>query len=175
MQLETERLMIRAIAQQDEENYQNLYQNPEVMLSYADGKPRSTAGIRRTVEINIERWAKGNPFSCMTIEHKASKDFMGSIFISTYGREDNTGILGYLLLLKYWRQRYATEAVMAMFNEYLSQVNKGQYPEQITSVVAYASSLNVASVRILEKAGFQKINEVEKFGAKRNEYRLWLN
>lgn len=173
--LETARLIIRPVKMEDELYYQKLYQSPEVMSLYSEGKPRKQAAIRRTVEINIDRWERGNPFSCMTIELKESHEVIGSIFISTFARNDNTGILGYLLLPEYWRQGYASEAVKFIIENYLPQIKDGQYPEQITSVFAYAKSENTASIRILKKIGFREISKVQKFGSERNEYKLYLD
>lgn len=173
--LETARLIIRPVKIEDELYYQKLYQNSEVMSSYAEGHPREQAIIKRTVEINVDRWERGKPFSCMTIELKESHEFIGSIYISTFARNDNTGILGYLLLPQYWGQGYASEAVKFLIEKYLPQINNGQYSEQITSVFAYANPANIASIRILKKMGFCEIGQMQKFGTERNEYQLSLD
>ncbi len=171
---ESSRLIIRALTLNDQHNYQKLYAHTKVMSSYADGQPRSAARIAKMVQINLERWANHNPFSCMTIELKENKQFIGSIFISTFERYDNTGLLGYLILPEYWACGYATEAVKAVIQDYLPLVNQGQYAEKIAAVYAYTKPNNLASIKILEKTGFTKNNIAHKFGAERLEYILLL-
>lgn len=172
---ETSRLMVRRVQLDDIPNYHKLYGSELVMANFSDGKTRSAARVDIMILLNLQRWAQNNPFSCMTITRKENGDFIGIIFVSTVDRLDGTGLLGYLLLPEYWQQGYASEAVAGLLTQYIPAVNQGQYAERISAIYSYAKPGNIASMKILEKVGFQQQQLVEKFGGQRFEYVLQLN
>ena len=119
--------------------------HPEV-ARYADW-PRATAiepGIERIRRAD-ERWAAGNYYWVITLpaENHAT---IGAISSSV---EDHSAEFGFFIHPHHWRQGYATEASQAVVDWALSQPGIGR-------VWATCDVENLASVRVLEKAGLTR-------------------
>lgn len=75
-----------------------------------------------------------------------TREYMGHIFLSDL---DETPELGYLFDKAYWGQGYASEAVGAFFNKAVKDL-------RLSRVKATSNVSHQASIRILEKIGFEK-------------------
>lgn len=87
------------------------------------------------------------------IIHAADSTLIGDLGFG--GKPDEQGVeMGYEVLSAYRQQGYAFEAVQALINWACNQ-------PALKRIVAYCPQNNTASVRILEKLGMQRLEEVE--------------
>ena len=142
------------------------------MEKYAEGSVRGPEKIRNMISINIDRWQNGNPYSSLSIFKNDTGEFIGNIFISTYNRSDNTGILGYLIKHEQWSKGYGKEVVLATVKHYTSQLLGIRETDSITKIIAYTRLDNIYSQKILDAAGFNIENKTNKFGIDRLKYGL---
>jgi RimJ/RimL family protein N-acetyltransferase len=157
--LETERLILRQLTEEDADNLFELDSDPEVMRFINGGKPTDYEviqkqtlpkflGYYKTFE-NLGLWA--------TVE-KSSNDFIGwfhfypaieNKFAVELQLVDNDEIaLGYRLRKSTWGKGYATEGSQAL-------IFKGFAELGVQRVVAWALAANKASICVMEKAGLK--------------------
>ncbi|WP_161791858.1 GNAT family N-acetyltransferase [Candidatus Jidaibacter acanthamoebae] len=172
--IQTARLYIRQTFKNDLDNFISLYGDEKVMEKYTDGNIRNPERIKIMIDINIKRWEEKNPYSSMSIFDKETNEFMGNIFISSFERSDNTGLLGFLFHQKFWNKGFAKEAAFALTNVFIPYITSVSNIETINEIIAYARPDNLASNKILQFCGFELSEVVEKFGAERFKYSLTL-
>ncbi|MBA8666465.1 GNAT family N-acetyltransferase [Holosporaceae bacterium 'Namur'] len=172
--IEMVRLYIRQTFISDLNDFISLYGDEKIMEKYTDGNIRNPERIQTMIDINAKRWEEKNPYSSMSIFDKKTKEFIGNIFISTFERSDNTGLLGFLFHQKFWNKGFAKEAGFALTNVFISYIISVSNIETINEIVAYARVDNLASNKVLQFCGFELNEIVEKFGAERFKYSLTL-
>lgn len=121
--------------------------DPEV-TRYLTWRPhRCVEETQRVLEVRIGWWRDGPEFSWV-ITVKPGRMVIGMI---SANRESDPGVysLGYVLARPHWGNGYATEAARGVIEALLAQ------PE-VTRVFAIADYENVASHRVLEKAGMRR-------------------
>ena len=106
------------------------------------------SSIRETIaflELCLRNWEGEHDFT-WAMESRSSGEFMGMIGM----RIEPTGVnVGYVLALRFWNQGYMTEAVRVLAHWALQQ-------PAIFRVWAVCDTENIASARVLEKAGMQR-------------------
>lgn len=84
-----------------------------------------------------------------------SRDFIGHLFIDL---NQPIAELGYLFDSKYWNQGYATEVLLAFVPDAISTL-------ELTSLCASVDPEHLASIRLLDHLGFEKVREARyEFG-----------
>jgi [ribosomal protein S5]-alanine N-acetyltransferase len=142
----TDRLLMRLPTLDDSKPLFHEYaQDPEV-TKYLTWRPHENldttlAFIRRC----IQRWQDGTAFPWV-ITRKQDAAVLGMIEMRI---DQFKADLGYGLARRYWGQGYTTEAVKALVQWALDQ-------ESIFRVWATCDVDNLASARVMEKAGMQK-------------------
>jgi ribosomal-protein-alanine N-acetyltransferase len=144
--IETERLTLRIPSLADAEAiFREYAQDPEV-TRYLIWEPHRA--INETLEFLshcVSAWQKESGFpNVITLEGRDSA--IGMIDIRPDGFKVE---MGYVLGRAYWGKGYMTEAVRALVDWALSQ-------EEIYRVWAICDVDNLASARVLEKAGMQR-------------------
>ena len=93
-------------------------------------------------------------FSCLmwSIYNLSTNSPIGTLCFWNFSIDKKRAEIGYYLLPKYWGQGYALEAIRAVIPFGFSQCG-------FNSIFAYPSEKNVASCRVLEKAGFKIIEK----------------
>ena len=146
--LETERLVLRQFTESDADNLFDLDGDPEVMryLTGGAGTPRDV--IRDIVLPAFLRSYEGlDGFGVWAAIEKASGDFVGWFgFRPRLGSDTREVELGYRLRRASWGCGYATEGARAL-------IRKGFAELGVQRVVATTYQDNVASRRVMEKAG----------------------
>ena len=89
-----------------------------------------------------------------------NNDLIGGVGLTP--TEDDFYELGYWLGVEYWGQGYATESVMELLN-----YAKSNTPCEKFKANVYKE--NVASVKVLEKNGFKRVEDREVFSISRQE------
>ena len=155
--IETKRLLLRDISQEDLKPLSKLFADPDVMKSSLDGKPFPYEKSKMILQ-NMMDQRKRYDFSICAIIHKKTNAWMG--FCGLYWEKDNEELktdFAYRLFKEFWGQGYATEAVTAC----LLHIEK-LFPNIIIN--AYIEPENRASSRVIEKAGMSFIRKTTYHG-----------
>jgi ribosomal-protein-alanine N-acetyltransferase len=143
---ETERLIVRQYTTADYENYFSLHGNPDVMqyIRPAQTREDSDAKFEETIlhvppHPFLGRWA---------VDEKASGIFVGSFVIIPIPEDVEKIQLGYSFLPGYWGKGFATEVTKAGLDYFRDQT-------PLTEIYAVTETPNIASQKVLLKAGFQ--------------------
>jgi RimJ/RimL family protein N-acetyltransferase len=148
--LETERLWLRRLEQDDVEHLVELDSDPQVMRFINGGRATTRCEIENEVLPaflgHYERYA-GLGF--WAVEEKSTGRFVGWFYLrpaeSAPAREAE---LGYRLLRSDWGKGYATEGSRALLDKAFAELG-------VDRVVASTMAVNVASKRVMEKAGLR--------------------
>ena len=146
--LETERLLLRRFTNDDIENLVELDSDPEVMRFINGGRATPRDEIENDVLPaflgHYERYAG---FGFWAAEEKSTGRFVGWFhFRPAQGAPPGEIELGYRLRRSAWGKGYATEGSRAL-------IDKGFAELGVERVVAFGMVVNVASTRVMEKAG----------------------
>jgi RimJ/RimL family protein N-acetyltransferase len=160
--LETERLRLREFTEEDADLLLELDSDPEVMRYIGPyGLPDSAAYRERVRTKWIPYYARGKGYGFWAALEKATGAFLGWVclrpaldylFAAEAGHRANEVELGYRLRRAAWGRGYATEAARAL-------VPKAFAESDAACVVATALVGNVASTRVMEKAGLQRVGQ----------------
>lgn len=148
--LETERLVLRRFTEDDVDNLVELDSDPDVMRFINGGRPTPRQEIERDVLPAFlgyyERFAR---YGFWAAVEKATGRFIGWFhFRPAAAAHPDEVELGYRLRKSAWGQGYATEGSRAL-------IHKGFAELGVKRVVASTMVVNVASRRVMEKAGLR--------------------
>ena len=165
---ETERFILREILPTDVEGFFEMDSDPEVH-SYLGNKPvKSRAQVVEIIEFirqqyidhGIGRWA---------IVDKETNDFIGWTGLKFISELTNNHKyyydLGYRLLRKYWGKGIATETALASLNYAFGEM-------KLDEVIGIADCENVASNKVVRKAGLRFIEGFDYDGTPHNWYKI---
>ncbi len=132
MFLQTERMVLRAATPEDLPNLTKLDLDPEVMRYLgADGTPSDTlVGA-------ADHWVA---------TRADTGEFLGWFALPTLPGDHGVRELGYRLKREAWGRGYATEGAIALVRKAFADLDTRK-------VVAFTMAVNVASRRVMEKAG----------------------
>lgn len=155
--VETERLLLRQFVMDDAETVFGIHSDPEVLRYTGDTAPADVEEIRRMLAerpmADYERYGFGR-WACVL---KATGELIGGAGLK-YLPELCEVDLGYRLRRDCWGQGLATEAASACL-EY------GFRSLRLPRIIGLVEPENRASIRVLEKTGFNLDSEVEYRGA----------
>ncbi|GGQ30593.1 GNAT family N-acetyltransferase [Streptosporangium pseudovulgare] len=147
--VETERLILRRITEDDADNLVELDSDPEVMRYLSGGEPTSREKIVNEVLPRILSYAGDQGFFA-AIE-KPTEEFLGWFHLrAKHGEPEDEPELGYRLRKIAWGKGYATEGSVALIRKAFSELGARR-------VHAEALAANIASRRVMEKAGLQYV------------------
>ncbi len=160
--LETERLILRQLTEDDADNLFELDSDPEVVRFTPDaGKPKDYTVIQtQIIPKFFAYYEQYNGYGVWAAIEKSSQAFIGWFFFRpvvqalyfdpALANESDVEI-GYRLRKAAWGKGYATEGSKALILKGFSQLGTQR-------VVAVALAANLASIRVLEKAGLKLEN-----------------
>jgi len=148
--LETDRLVLRRFAEADVDNLVELDGDPEVMRFINGGRPTPRDEIENDVLPAFlgyyERYAG---YGFWAAVERATGRFIGWFhFRPAEGAPPDEVELGYRLRRSAWGKGYATEGSRALIDKGFSELG-------VQRVVASTMVVNVASRRVMEKAGLR--------------------
>jgi RimJ/RimL family protein N-acetyltransferase len=159
--LETERLVVRRFTEDDAEELLRLESDPEVLKHVGRGPLTDAAAYRRHIRSAFLPWYDcPGTHGVWAVVERASREFIGACslkpalrarYAAVVGYAADDVELGYGLRRASWGKGYATELARAL-------VQRGFLDPDAARVVASVSVENVASIRVLEKAGLQRDN-----------------
>ena len=146
--LETERLVLRRFTEDDVDDLVELDGDPEVMHFINGGRPTSRHEIETDVlPAFLSYYDRFGAYGFWAALEKSTGRFVGWFhFRPADADRPNEVELGYRLRRSAWGKGYATEGSRAL-------IQKGFAEFDVQRVVAFTMVVNVASRRVLEKAG----------------------
>jgi RimJ/RimL family protein N-acetyltransferase len=146
--LETTRLSLRPIRAEDVDAFYAVYSNPEVMRYWSTPPlPNREAASKLICEIHegIER----HELLKWGIALRVNDELIGSVTLFHADFTHRRAEIGYALGRDYWRQGYMQETLNAVLNYAFAELN-------LHRIEADVDPRNAASVRTLERLGFQR-------------------
>ncbi|MGC9460314.1 GNAT family N-acetyltransferase [Vibrio genomosp. F10] len=110
----------------------------------------------------FDRVLNDSSMYCMAVLDNYNREYIGHIFISQLESEPE---LGFIIDKAYWGKGLASEALKAF-------IPKAYRELSLQKVVATANTHHIASIKLLEKLGFQKVGENQDFHGPYYEYEL---
>ncbi|MEZ4592182.1 MAG: GNAT family N-acetyltransferase [Chloroflexota bacterium] len=145
--LETARLRLRRFTAVDSDHLFALDNDPAVMRYLNGGAPTPRQVIEQEILPGFRQIDPAQPqFGFWAAELKVSGEFVGWFSIRPLPQNPHHASLGYRLVRAAWGQGLATEGVQAL-------IHKGFTELGLDRVVATTYEHNVASCRVMEKAG----------------------
>jgi RimJ/RimL family protein N-acetyltransferase len=146
--LETARLTLRRFTEADVDNLVDLDSDPAVMRFLNGGKPTPREVIRNEkLPRFLQYYERSAGYGVWATVEKSSEDFLGWFALRPIedGSRDHVE-LGYRLRKSAWGKGYATEGSRAL-------IRKGFTELGVRRVIAQTMTVNLASRRVMEKAG----------------------
>lgn len=149
MKLETDRLLIRDYVKEDLEMVHQLVQSPEIYEHQSWG-PNSFEDSKNHVGQCLQQQMESPRQSfefCIT--DRSTKEIIGAIGLRIRSSFNRSGDLGYWIRRDLWGHGLATEATQRIIQFGFDDLNMNR-------LWATASTKNLASLRVLQKAGMQR-------------------
>jgi [ribosomal protein S5]-alanine N-acetyltransferase len=162
--LETGRLLVREYVEEDAEAFFRLNTDPEVLRFVPDKALQSVEQARQLlVDHPIADYRKHGfgRGACILKSTGEQIGFAGLKYLDELGEVD----VAYRLLPAYWGQGLATEAALA-------SVRYGFADLDLKQIIGLVMPANVASVRVLEKAGLRYDATVTFWGHEFSKYAI---
>lgn len=162
MIFETDRLLIREYVEEDAEAFFKLNTNPEVLRFVPDKALESVEQARQLLidhpiaDYRKHGFGRG---ACILKSTREQIGFAGLKYLEELGEVD----IAYRLMPTHWGQGLATEAALA--SVHFGFANLG-----LKRIVGLAMPANIASVRVLEKAGLRYLETVSLWGQSFSKY-----
>ena len=162
--LETERLLLRKYVEEDAEAFFELNSDPRVLRFVPD---KQLFNVEQARQILIDHpmadyrkhgFGRG---ACILKSTGQEIGFAGLKYLEELGEVD----VAYRLLPAFWGQGLATEAALA-------SVRYGFEKLDLKRIIGLAMPENIASIRVLEKAGLQYIGEMSFLGHRFSKYTI---
>lgn len=145
--LETDRLRLRPLTEEDAEFMLELLNDPSFIRNIGDRNVRTLEGAKTYITNGAVASYARNGFGLYLVELKESGESMG--ICGLVRRSTLTDVdIGYAFLPKYWSKGYAIEAAMTM-KKFAREVIG------LKRMVAVVDPQNRASIRVLEKLGMK--------------------
>ncbi len=147
-ELETDRLRLRKLLQDDLHDVYNYASNPEVSQYMLWDTHQSIQDTQQFFNIAFEKYKKGElaPFA---IEYKSTGRVIGTIDFVWWERENATAELGYVLTPSYWGQGLIPEAAQKLAAFGFQHMN-------LFRIEARCYADNAKSIRVMEKLGMSR-------------------
>ncbi|MCP5094432.1 MAG: GNAT family N-acetyltransferase [Chloroflexi bacterium] len=145
--LKTERLFLRELRLTDQEAMYDIFRDKTVTEFYNINTFTSIEDSLALLERRISRFHKGRGIT-WAITRKSDDAFLGCCGYNAWFKQRMIGEIGYELGKPFWNDGYMTEALRAI-------VIFGFKVIKLQQVEAWVMPGNDASVRVLEKLGFE--------------------
>lgn len=159
MNIRTARLKMTPLTKDDWPLFQQLHNTPEVIAQCFD-EPTSTE-LQQKFQSRLQPWHKdASHWLCLVMRQLDTGKAIG---VTGLEMAEGRAEVGYLLLPAFYGQGYGTESLQALINWAVNT-------QGIASFKAVVTEGNVASERVLQKAGFKlvaKVPDAHSIGGKR--------
>ena len=160
-QIKTSRLLLRKLSFTDVDCYYKRLASSEDVTKYMLWQPHKLQDeSRESIEKIMQRYQTNNGY-CWGIALLEDDSIIGRIDLLRFDEQNNSCSFAYMLGKEYWNQGYGTEVLRAVFSFAFETM-------QMESIVADHMSENIASGRVMQKAGMyyvrKHISKYEKDG-----------
>jgi [ribosomal protein S5]-alanine N-acetyltransferase len=145
-QLETERLWLREVTDDDQAFIFEGLSHPEVIPFYGV-RYNSFEAAKVQMDWYQTIYREGTGISWKLV-HKQTRENIGDISVYFYKPEHRKAEVGFWLLPNFWNQGYAREALHVVIDYWKTE-------KVLHRMEAFVEDGNTASSNLLEKAGFQ--------------------
>ena len=160
--IHTDRLTLRKPTYDDVQPLLELSQDDEVMLYYGMEPFKEEKQSRDEIEWFLKIWREGTG-TRWVITLKGEDDLIGEIGFYEYKKKHRRAEIGYKLLRSHWREGYMTEALVGMLEYMYGTLD-------LNRVQALVDPRNEASLRLIEKQGFQRDGLLRSYEYERGAY-----
>jgi [ribosomal protein S5]-alanine N-acetyltransferase len=147
--IRTERLMLREFVATDESDVHEYASDP-IVSRFTDWGPNTPEVTVERMSIHLQEqqiWPRDEV--SLAVELCAENKLIGTIRIGIFDRRNRLADFGFVLNRRYWNRGYATEASGALLDTAFSVL-------RLHRVIATCDTRNVASSRVMEKAGMRR-------------------
>ncbi|WP_316820368.1 GNAT family N-acetyltransferase [Pedobacter gandavensis] len=145
--LTTPRLVLRSLSPQDLPAIYQLRSDP-IVAGFTGRKPISHIDEAAAYLTKIERMIKNNECVLWAIAYQNSQELIGAICLWNFDVTNATVEIGYELLPAYHKQGIMAETIARVLDFGFNIMG-------VKTILAFPSAENLASVKLLEKAGFK--------------------
>jgi ribosomal-protein-alanine N-acetyltransferase len=145
-ELQTPRLTLRRMSANDLDDLTRMHLNPRVMATL--GGVRSPETTRQWLEHQLDHWRQYG-YGLWLARERETRQFAGRgglHFVEIDGRAEVE--VGYTFLADYWGCGLATELARASIDAAFTILN-------LSDIVCFTLTTNLASQRVMQKAGFR--------------------
>lgn len=147
----TEKLIFRELTMNDAASLFDIYSDKEAM-KYRGSKPMESLADAEAF-VNNKQIQKDNILTLRKgVEIVNSKELIGTVMFKFYEAKKESCQIGYSIGPKYWRKGFGTKIVSMMIDELVAN-------EEVNLINAWSNKENKASISILEKFGFKKVEQ----------------
>ena len=162
-EIETERLHFRNLTWQDLDDLARIYQDPEVMKYRLHPEPATREQTQEMLEKILSHWQQYN-FGRWAVICSHNQQLIGHCGLEVLAGTSEVEV-NYLLDRTYWGKGLATEAAREALRYGFEELGCDR-------LVAIAKPENIASRRVMEKAGMQYEKDIEYYGVSWVYYKL---
>ncbi|MEI4831281.1 GNAT family N-acetyltransferase [Bacillus sp. FJAT-53711] len=145
--LETERLILRELIEDDAQGILNCFSNEDVLRYYGQNPLTDLEQVKNIIR-NFSNNYKEKRGIKWGIERKETEGIIGTIGFHDWSSEHKRAEIAYALLPEHWGKGYATEAVLKVISYGFTEL-------ELTRIGAVVFTENKASNVLLTKLGFQ--------------------
>jgi len=151
--LKSSRLLLKPITYKDSTNLFNLLSQYEVCLYNNFSALENKAQAQDLIQQDLENSYNNIGIRFSIKSHEG--EFMGSCGVHEFNELKKVATIGYELDPKHWRQGYMNEALIHLFDYLFSD----KCTFEVIKLQANVLNLNIPSIKLLEKIGFDKCHE----------------
>ncbi len=147
--VETERLILRELAEDDFEDIYEFKSDPQVVKYLTWGpnsRDQTLHSLRKQIAFQKE---KNRQIYVLAVEMKSTKKVIGNALFTVRDHDFKTAEIGYFINTNYWKQGYGIEIVNGLL--YL-----GFNIFDVHRIYAVCDVENAGSVKLLSKIGFRQ-------------------
>jgi ribosomal-protein-alanine N-acetyltransferase len=151
---QTPRIAIREFLPNEENTYLNHFTDEMILLYIPKRSREERQNIFRKA---LELYTVSKTTGTWGIFDKTTDDFIGSCLLRPFNDEAGVLEFGYSIERKYWGAGIGTEMAIAMLSHGFSD-------KETNEIVAVTEFANIASQRVLEKAGLERMDNLIRNG-----------
>jgi ribosomal-protein-alanine N-acetyltransferase len=156
--LETDRILMREITNNDIDDMYCYYSNT-IMMKYTKTNPHQSKEETLARIIKLSNSFKNNKGIAWAIESKTEKRVIGDIGLYYITADHKKAGVGFNIAQEYWNNGYGTEALIMVLNYAVYELN-------IQDIEATCKIDNIASAKVMEKAGMKYDGTFSKYSNK---------
>lgn len=153
--LTTKNLILRAYTDEDVKSMYQILRGKDVLQYFPSSNPPTQERVQKMIHFLLNHWEKYG-YGLWAVEDKESGTLIGRCGLQYIAETDETEI-DFILAPEFWGCGLATEAGQASLQFGFEVLN-------VKEVVGIVHPENLASQRVLEKLGLERIELTEYFG-----------